>query len=155
MELTSAEAVAVYAVSTPASKFEDGDILIVCNASGATTEVGLFELFDSNPMHPRLRQVNAVTGVGNGSITIDQEFQKLVQQKLDLYGSDTQIANHQDFSIKLAQSKVFQSIKHRFGTTDGDISEYEITLHNLSLGITRDFCQPALRIDKGRMIFSR
>lgn len=163
--LTSAEAVAVYVVSSHAFRFSDGDILLVCNAGGATTEVVLLEVSDINHIYPCLKEVAPVTGVSNGSVSIDLAFQKLVQRKLDLYrsedptldiyGNDSQILNHQGFAMRLARSKAFQLVKHNFGTEAEDVTEYGIALHNLDLGITRDFCQPALRIDKGRMIFSR
>jgi hypothetical protein len=117
LELTSAEAAAVYNVSNLRFK-EDGDILLVCNAGGATTEVGLFELSNSDPLHPCLKEVAPDIGVSNGCVNIDHAFQKLVQRKLDLcriedptsdlYASDSQIINHQDFAMKLARSKSFQ-----------------------------------------------
>jgi hypothetical protein len=140
--------------------------LLVCNAGGATTEVALFEISGPSPIDPCLKEVGPVTGVSNGSVNIDHAFQKLVQKKLDLYrseedatldiyGNDSPISYHQDFAMRLARSKAFQSTKHNYGTEVGDVPEYGILLQNLGLGIRPDFCQPALRIDKGRMLISR
>ncbi len=49
LELTEAEAVAVYTVKTAQIRFEKGDIFLVCDAGGGTTDLGLVEIAQANP----------------------------------------------------------------------------------------------------------
>jgi hypothetical protein len=154
LELTEAEAAAVYVAGNPQVMFAPGDILLVCDAGGGTTDLGLIEVVDSDPHLPSLKQVNAVKGVGIGSTMIDRAFQQLVQRRLDNH-PDAQVALPRNLAFKLSRSTTFRSIKHKFGTESGDHPEYKVALDRLGLGISQEFSHPGVRIERGRMIFSR
>jgi hypothetical protein len=154
LELTEAEAAAVYVAGNPQVRFAAGDILLVCDAGGGTTDLGLIEVVDSDPHLSSLKQVNAVKGVGIGSTMIDRAFQQLVQRRLDNH-PDAQVVLPRNLAFKLSRSTAFRSIKHKFGTGSGDQPEYKLALDRLGLGINQEFSHPGLRVERGRMIFSR
>ncbi|TGO27007.1 hypothetical protein BPAE_0049g00340 [Botrytis paeoniae] len=152
LELTEAEAAAVYFVTNSEIELEKGDIILICDAGGGTTDLGLVEVADPNPQRPALKQVAEVKGVGIGSTMIDRAFERLVQNRLDAY-PDIELPDN--LAHKLARGSSFQSIKHNFGTTSGNHAVYILRLDKLGIGIDKDLTHPGLRIEKGRMQFSR
>jgi hypothetical protein len=155
LELTEAEAAAVYVVANPAVKFVNGEVILVCDAGGGTTDLGLLEVVDANPRLPCLKQVAAVKGVGIGSTIIDRAFQHLVQRRLN-NNPDVQSTLPRNIALKLARSNAFRAVKHNFGT-GLDQPEYRFALDRLGLrtNINQDFNHPGLRVERGRMIFSK
>jgi hypothetical protein len=154
LELTEAEAAAVFVVANPAVRLGNGDVILVCDAGGGTTDLGLLEVIDSNPNLPSLKQVAAVKGVGIGSTMIDRAFQNAVQRRLN-NNPDALSILPQNLALKLARGPAFRAVKHNFGTGLGDQPEYRFSLHTLGLGITQDYNHPGLRVERGRMVFSR
>lgn len=148
LELTEAEAVAVYTVKTAQIRFEKGDIFLVCDAGGGTTDLGLVEITQADPDVPRLEQVAAVQGVGIGSTVIDRAFQALVQRRIDQYPDVRHLLENVAFTLSRSQS--FRAIKHNFGTAAGDQSTFY-----LQIDVHRDFVHPGLGINRGRMAFSK
>jgi len=154
LELTEAEAAAVYVAANPAVRLLNGDVILVCDAGGGTTDLGLLEVIDSDPNLPSLKQVAAVKGVGIGSTMIDRAFQNAVQKRLN-NNPDAQNALPHNLALKLARSTAFRAVKHNFGTGLGDQPEYKFALHTLGLGVSQDLNHPGLRIERGRIIFTR
>lgn len=148
LELTEAEAVAVYTVKTAQTRFQKGDIFLVCDAGGGTTDLGLVEIAQANPDVPVLKQVAAVQGVGIGSTVIDRAFQALVQRRIDQYPDVGHLLENLAFTLSRSQS--FRSIKHNFGTAAGDQATFY-----LPIDVNRDFSHPGLGINRGRMAFSK
>ncbi|RDW63374.1 hypothetical protein BP6252_10919 [Coleophoma cylindrospora] len=144
LELTEAEAAGVFVVANPPVHFEAGDILLVCDAGGGTTDLGLVQIFDAKV--PSLKQLAAVSGVGIGSTMIDTAFQLLVRQRMEAYPDILP----PETAYKLAESATFQSIKHNFGTAYADQAQYKI-----GLNMGQDLTHPGLRIERGKMLFSR
>lgn len=107
---------------------------------------------DPNPARPTLKQVAEVKGVGIGSTMIDRAFERLVQNRLDAHPD---IELPENLAHKLARGSSFQSIKHNFGSASGNHAVYILRLDKLGLGIDKDLTRPELRIEKGRMSFSR
>jgi hypothetical protein len=107
---------------------------------------------EANPEQPALKQVAAVKGVGIGSTMIDRAFEILVQKRLDAQ-IDQPLPD--DLAHKLARGSSFQSIKHNFGTRAATQAAYKLPLDRLGLGISPNFSQPGLRIEAGKMQFSR
>lgn len=151
LELTEAEAAAVYMATTPQVTLARNDILLICDAGGGTTDLGLIEILDADPNKPSLKQVAAVKGIGIGSTMIDRAFERLVQNRLD----ENTHSLPEDLAHKLARSSPFQSIKHNFGTKAANQIFYKLSLHSLGIGISRDYKHPGLRIEEGKMEFTR
>ena len=154
LDLTEAEAAAVYVAGNPQVRFLNGDILLVCDAGGGTTDLGLLEVVDMNPHLPALKQIAAVKSVGIGSTMIDRAFQNIVQRRLN-NNPDAQVTLPSNLALKLARSTAFRAVKHNFGTGLGDQAEYKFALDRLGLGIPQTYTHPGLRIERGRMIFTR
>jgi hypothetical protein len=153
LELTEAEAAAVYVVANPAVTLANGEVILVCDAGGGTTDLGLLEVVDANPDLPGLKQVAAVKGVGIGSTMIDRAFQNAVQRRLN-NNPDIQSTLPRNLPSKLSRSTAFRAVKHNFGT-GSDHPEFKFALDRLGLGISQDFNHAGLRVERGRMVFSR
>ena len=117
-----------------------------------TVSLGLIEVLDPDSGNPALRQVAAVKGIGIGSTMIDRAFELLVQQRLERH-TDHHLP--EDLAQKVARSPSFQSIKHQFGVPAPDKATYMIPLDRLGLGISSDFTNTQLGIQRGKMRFSR
>jgi hypothetical protein len=85
---------------------------------------------------------------------IDRAFQNLVQKRLN-NNPDAQTTLPRNLAQKLAKSTAFRAVKHNFGAGLGDQPEYKFALDRLGLGISQDYAHPGLRIERGRMQFSR
>jgi hypothetical protein len=153
LELTEAEAAAVYVVANPAIRLANGEVILVCDAGGGTTDLGLLEVVDANPSLPYLKQVAAVKGVGIGSTMIDRAFQNAIQRRLN-NNPDVQSTLPRNLALKLARSTAFRAVKHNFGT-GLDQPEYRFALDRLGVGMNQDFSHAGLRVERGRMIFSK
>lgn len=156
LELTEAEAAAVYVAGNPQVRFTSGDILLVCDAGGGTTDLGLIQVVDQNPNIPALNQVAAVQGVGIGSTMIDRAFESLIQRRLN-NNPDVQRLLPPNLARKMARSPTFRAIKHNFGS-GLDQQEYKFALYKFAQdrpGVPSDYKHPGCRIDKGRLIVSR
>jgi hypothetical protein len=124
------------------------------NLTIRVADLGLLEVTDANPQLPALKQVAAVKGVGIGSTMIDRAFQNLVQKRLN-NNPDAKATLPRNLAQKLAKSTKFRAVKHNFGAGLGDQLEYKFALDRLGLGISQDYSHPGLRVERGRMHFSR
>lgn len=152
LELTEAEAAAVYVATNPQVALKSKDIILICDAGGGTTDLGLIEVHDANPAQPLLKQVAAVKGIGIGSTMIDRAFEALVQERLDRH---REVELPKELAHYLAIGSSFQSIKHNFGTRAATQDVYKLALDRLGLGISPQFDHPGLGIESGKMQFSR
>ncbi|TVY50244.1 hypothetical protein LCER1_G008257 [Lachnellula cervina] len=152
LELTEAEAAAVYVATNPQVALRNKDIILICDAGGGTTDLGLIEVHDANPKQPLLKQVAAVKGVGVGSTMIDRAFEALVQRKLNAH-PDAMLPK--ELAHKIAKGASFQSIKHNFGTRAATQEVYKLALDRLGLGISPQFEHLGLDITSGKMQFLR
>ncbi|TVY89880.1 hypothetical protein LAWI1_G005493 [Lachnellula willkommii] len=152
LELTEAEAAAVYVATNPQVALRNQDIILICDAGGGTTDLGLIQVHDANPKQPLLKQVAAVKGVGVGSTMIDRAFEALVQRKLNAH-PDAMLPK--ELAHKIARGSSFQSIKHNFGTRAATQEVYKLALDRLGLGISPQFEHLGLGITSGKMQFLR
>lgn len=121
--------------------------MLVCDAGGGTTDLGLVEIVKTDPGVPDLRQVAEVNGVGIGSTMIDRAFQVLVQSRIDQYPG---VNLPDNLAFTLSSSQAFRSIKHNFGSVAGDQQTFY-----LPIDVDRDFSHAGLSIGRGRMAFPR
>ncbi len=84
---------------------------------------------------------------------IDRAFQLLVQRRIDT-NSDVQGYLRENLAYKLSHGTSFLSLKHNFGTAVAQ-PEYRLPLYTLGVGVNQDFTHLGLRVERGRMIFSR
>lgn len=81
LELTEAEAAAVYTIKEKQVSFNRGDVMLVCDAGGGTTDLALFKVTDTTSL-PIIDQLAQVQGVGIGSTVIDRKFKELVRHRI-------------------------------------------------------------------------
>ncbi|KAF2166097.1 hypothetical protein M409DRAFT_55439 [Zasmidium cellare ATCC 36951] len=85
MSLTEAEAAAVHVSTESADSFRKGDILVVCDAGGGTTDLCALEVIEDmtgSSQGKQLKQVDVVGGENIGSVGIDLGFERRLQTKL-------------------------------------------------------------------------
>ncbi|MCJ1406143.1 hypothetical protein MMC19_000208 [Ptychographa xylographoides] len=111
ISLTEAEAAAVYASK---QRYQKGDVVLVCDAGGGTTDVNILRL-DSMPGEAaKLEQLSFVEGQSIGSTQIDIGFHNIVVDRLKriqgyLQGEPNAIANSM-------LDKRFENFKCSFGS---------------------------------------
>jgi hypothetical protein len=161
LELTEAEAAAVYTIKSSQVAFQMGDIFLSCDAGGGTTDLALTRVMASVIEGiPNLKQIDAVNGLGVGSTIIDRAFEALVQKRLAAYtvgmggmsgvvGLPAEIPH--DLPVLMAASSQWIRVKHNIGTRESQVlSQLSVRIDELPR-----YSNAKLGIDRGRMIFSR
>jgi molecular chaperone DnaK (HSP70) len=153
LDLTEAEAAAVFTLKEAQVKYNVGDILLVCDAGGGTTDLGLFQVRQTvNPLS--LVQIHQVQGVGIGSTMIDNSFMALVRARLQK-APDAAYYLPRYLPKMLADDIAFRTAKHSFGSRLGNHAEYYIPTVAREDVIPASFSDARLGIAEGRMKFTR
>lgn len=153
VELTEAEAAAVFTLKEAQVKYDVGDILLVCDAGGGTTDLGLFQVKQTvNPLS--LSQIHPVQGAGIGSTMIDTAFVSLVKARLER-ALDAAQRLPRSLPQILVDDIAFRTAKHSFGTRSGNHAEYYIPTRAREDVIPGSFSDARLGIVEGRMKFTR
>lgn len=77
--LTEAEAAAVYAAK---QQYKRGDVLLICDAGGGTTDVNILKVMSGGTEPIALKPLSWVEGQPLGSINIDRDFHALIADRL-------------------------------------------------------------------------
>jgi hypothetical protein len=118
--LTEAEASAVFTCQPwTVGKVQKGDVVLSIDAGGGTTDLAFVKATADTAGSLTLEEIRPVTGVSTGSITIDSEFEKLIEERVEQH-SETRRELPKDFSLKVSQSHDFQTWKHKLGPKDCD-----------------------------------
>jgi molecular chaperone DnaK (HSP70) len=153
LDLTEAEAAAVFTLKEAQVRYNVGDILLVCDAGGGTTDLGLFQVRQTvNPLS--LVQIHQVQGVGIGSTMIDNSFMALVRARLQK-APDAAYYLPRYLPKMLADDIAFRTAKHSFGSRLGNHAEYYIPTVAREDVIPASFSDARLGIAEGRMKFTR
>lgn len=153
LDLTEAEAAAVYTASEPQVTLFNNDIILICDAGGGTTDLGLIQVQNADRDRPTLKQVNAVRGIGIGSTMIDLAFELYIKSRLET--SERSQSLPDTFAPKVARSQAFLTIKHNFGIKAMEHETYKLPLHKLDLGIGKDYTDQVAGIEGGVMQLPR
>ncbi|ETI22823.1 hypothetical protein G647_06899 [Cladophialophora carrionii CBS 160.54] len=81
--LTEAEAAAVCTLGTETERYSNGDIMLVVDAGGGTTDLALLKAELTAGSRPTLKQLDDVRGDEIGSVEIDVAFARLAQDRLE------------------------------------------------------------------------
>jgi len=87
ISLTEPQAAAVAAVVESGRGFQPNDVLIVVDAGGGTTDTCILEMAGTSEQ-PVFNEMLPVRGINVGSTNIDDDFQRLVVEKLRRNGMD-------------------------------------------------------------------
>ncbi|KAL9120571.1 MAG: hypothetical protein Q9187_002873 [Circinaria calcarea] len=154
--LTEAEAAAIHTLNSQGLKYRTGDIILVCDAGGGTTDAALLEVVDQTDKVPQLKQYGVDCGKPVGSVNIDENFIKIVTQRLKkVEEAKPSIADDDpDWAVKTASAMArsdFQYYKCAFGTTEGTHEKFKVKIPDFPS--MKSF--PDAFIEKKHMLFTR
>jgi hypothetical protein len=149
IDLTEAEAAAVFTVKNSAVAFQQGDTFLCIDAGGGTTDLALMQVTSMNEKLPSMQQIDSVKGVGLGSSLIDRAFTTLVARRFAAF-PDIQAQLQPDYPIRMSRSHHFKTIKHKFGERAYMQPTYKIQME----GVAHDFSHQGLGVESGKMIFT-
>jgi hypothetical protein len=119
--LTEAEAAAVHTSVEAPGLFTTGDVLLVCDIGGGTTDLSILKVKSkSDAGSLQLSQMDVVQGRTIGSAKIDEAFEKLAMQRLTVANASRPIqgAVLGDVAWRMMKSREFQNAKCDFGSPD-------------------------------------
>ncbi|KAM0153037.1 hypothetical protein ACHAPG_007283 [Botrytis cinerea] len=144
--LTEPQASAVDAVKDSAISVATGDVIVVCDAGGATTDVAVMEYRSiSRSEIPELRELVSVEGINVGSTNIDLAFQDLVERRLAPHDF------HEDTAWSMMHLDGFQQWKHNFGYETDGVPVFKIPVP----GINKYESHVDAGIECGKMCFTQ
>ncbi|OXV10046.1 hypothetical protein Egran_02191 [Elaphomyces granulatus] len=155
---SEAEAAAIYAAAGHPEEIEVGDVFIVCDAGGGTTDISAMEIVDKKTLEdedkkfPIFKPAIPPRGESIGSHQIDQGFESIVNG----YLKDHPVRQYlpEEFSAEhITGSDVFQVSKHNFGN-GSDLEFFRIVLPGLSEEISYpepESSNKGLTIVKGKL----
>jgi hypothetical protein len=147
--LAEPQASAVDAAKDSAKTFQAGDIMLVCDAGGGTTDVALLEHHSGDEDGTAdLKELAPVQGADIGSTNIDSAFERLVESRLQ--------ASYINFSDNTAwtmmHSSEFQVWKCTFGHAQNDtLPGFPIPIPHIDPSLA----DIAAGIREGKMMFSQ
>jgi hypothetical protein len=117
--LTEAEAAAVHTSIEAPGLLKAGEVLLVCDIGGGTTDLSVLKVDDIGDGNIQLGQMDVVQGRTIGSAKIDEAFQNLLIQRLQEANSMIPFTgNPQDVAWRMMKSREFQNAKCEFGSRD-------------------------------------
>ena len=154
VSLTEPEAAAVYTSTHAAGIFKDGDILVVCDAGGGTTDLSALKVTDGAAgalSLKQLKQLETVSGENVGSAAIDYGFELLARARLtearSLVGLEV---DGENAAWAMAKSLDFQNTKCEHGAPD-ETPTFSIAVP----GLPPDYCDADSGIEHREMLFRR
>ncbi|MCJ1387118.1 hypothetical protein MMC17_010247 [Xylographa soralifera] len=143
--LTEAQAAAAY-TSSLSIQLRRGDIILICDAGGGTTDLCLLRMTGTQ-QHLEFKEIDIVSGANVGSTNIDVAFEKLVATRM-------RKGRNQFFGVgrDMAQSHAFQNLKCSFGGPE----DCEAVIYSVRIPtVSNDYCDLAAGINSGSMTFTR
>lgn len=109
--------------------------------------MGFVKVYSARP--PAMEQIQAVHGIGVGSMMIDLGFQHLVQERLEKHPDpDALVQLPPNLPVKVSQSPFFMTEKHKFGDPAFFQNECKIAI----LGVRHNFSCQELGIDNACLV---
>ncbi|PMD51256.1 uncharacterized protein K444DRAFT_601543 [Hyaloscypha bicolor E] len=145
--LTESQASAVDAAKDSLQTFHHGDVMLVCDAGGATTDFALLEQISDNEENPKLQELATIPGIDVGSTNIDLAFEELVDSRLRAGG--VQVAENTAWTMM--HSPEFQEWKCSFGDPSNNaVPKFLVPVPQLHESVSNR----AAGIERGEMAFS-
>jgi len=146
--LTEPQASAVDAAKDSSKTFESGEIMLVCDAGGATTDFALLEQISPQDERPKLQELATIPGVDVGSTNIDIAFEELVDSRLQAGG----VAVAENTAWTMMHSPEFQEWKCSFGDPSNDeVPRFLVSVPQLDESVWNR----EAGIERGKMAFSQ
>ncbi|CAG9951202.1 unnamed protein product [Clonostachys rosea f. rosea IK726] len=164
VDLTEAEAASIATLKMSPLEFQKGSLFLTVDAGGGTTDLALMRVTSTEASYPEISQVASVTGIGIGSTLIDRAFVRLVTERLEAYPEVRRVlptyniivssrsSQLKAYATKMSRSPLFiNAIKHKFGEKSWTWDNFRFKMD----GVSHEFSHPGLRIENGRMLFSK
>ena len=149
ISLTEAEAAAVQASK---QRYEQSDVVLVCDAGGGTTDVNVLKILSARTEPISLRQLSWVDGLPIGSNHVDVAFHKLIVNRL---GYVQHLLREDPATVAtrmMRENGRFERLKCNFGTKySNNVPTFPFRIPGLQEG----FHHPEAMIENSSMIFSR
>lgn len=145
--LTEAEAAAVYAAQ---QRYDAGQVVLVCDAGGGTSDVNILKVISSGTGITELAPLQHVEGRAIGSTLIDFHVEKLVAERLHV------IAGYLSEPVDIVTTKMikdksrFESFKCNIGDDVMDLPTLRLSIPGVPNGLT---VRP--HIDNSQLILSK
>jgi hypothetical protein len=146
VSLTEAEAAAVYVSK---QSYQVGDIFLVCDAGGGTTDINALKVKDNRSFRTELEPLRSVQGEAIGSTLIDFKIESIIAERL---GRIAHVLH--DLPDKVARSMMsngFETFKCSFGMTTRDELDLLLPIPGLPPGMT----YPTAHIRNSTMTITR
>ena len=146
--LTEPEAAAVYTLKDTAIAYRVGDIVLVCDAGGGTTDLAILEIIGDQNGRLELRELTVVEGQNVGSTNIDVAFEQMVEERL----KSVQPKLDGQTAWSMMHGSDYTARKCSFGELDS------LGLGTLAVRVPTvgtDFNCESARIKNGKMLFSQ
>jgi hypothetical protein len=145
ISLTEAEAVAV---CVSKQGYEKGDVFVVCDAGGGTTDINILKIKNTEPGQHEIEPLSWVEETAVGSTMIDFKIEELILERLE------RIENHlrapaDQLAEKMIESLSFQTFKCSFGLDAQQGLDLFLTVPDLPTGL--DFPESSIQDSKMRI----
>ena len=149
ISLTEAEAAAVQASK---QQYEKGDVVLVCDAGGGTTDVNVLRIMSAKTEPVSLKPLNWVDGLPIGSNQIDVAFHNLIVSRLSFVEHHLQEDPATVATRMMRENGRFERLKCNYGTKySQNVPTFPLRIPGLKEGLYH----PRAMIENSSMIFSR
>lgn len=146
--LTEAEAAAVYASK---QHYEEGDVFLVCDAGGGTSDVNILKVVSSGVGQTELEPLSWVEGRAIGSTLIDFRVEKLIAERLRSIIHYLPAEPEAVAFKMLRESSRFESFKCNLGDEAMDLPSLRLPVPGLAYGINLEMAH----IEDSQMILTK
>lgn len=148
VSLTEAEAAAVYVAK---QSYQIGDILLVCDAGGGTTDINALRVKDNRAFRTELEPLLSVQGEAVGSTLIDFRVEAIIAEWLEDVADLLDETPKQVAGSMLNASRHFDSFKCSFGSDLENETDLFLPVSGLPPGL--DY--PAAHIQNSMVVITR
>jgi hypothetical protein len=146
--LTEAEAAAVYASK---QHYEEGDVFLVCDAGGGTSDVNILKVVSSGIGQTELEPLSWVEGRAIGSTLIDFRVEKLIAERLRSIKQFLPTEPEAVAFRMLRESSRFESFKCNLGDEAMDLPSLRLPVPGLAYGTNLEVAH----IEDSQMIITK
>ncbi|RMY72945.1 hypothetical protein D0863_04178 [Hortaea werneckii] len=130
ISLTEAEAAAVYASK---QQMQKGDVFLVCDAGGGTTDINILKVKSAAKSKTELQPLQCNEGLAIGSTLIDHRIETFIKERLELIRSH--IPDDVDSVAKRMVQDRFMGYKCSFGMATIEVPMLPLPIPGLPYGI--------------------
>jgi hypothetical protein len=145
ISLTEAEAAAV---CVSKQGYQKGDVFLVCDAGGGTTDINILKIKNTDLGHHEIEPLDWVEGTAVGSAVIDFKIEEIILDRLEHIQGFLR-APAEQLAEKMVESRSFQTFKCSFGLEAQQGLDLFLTVPGLPTGL--DFPESNIQDSKMRI----